>query len=130
MLVWHNKKGGFFMNTVLLMRKFGITTRYQGYFFLPEAIDLAIKQYGNCMKITKDIYPVISRRYGISTKRIERNIRTVIEKAWENNQALMEEIAGEELTTSPSNGQFIDIVTYWLMEKGGDAYLEESIKDQ
>lgn len=118
------------MNTVLLMRKFGITTRYQGYFFLPEAIDIAVKQYGSCMKITKDIYPIISKRHGISTKRIERNIRTVIEKAWENNQDLMEEIAGEELTTFPSNGQFIDFVTYWLMERGGIEYLEESIEDQ
>lgn len=118
------------MNTALLMRKFKITTRYQGYFLLPEAIDLAVKQYGNCLKITKDIYPEMSKRHGIPAKRIERNIRTVIEKAWKNNRSFMEEIAGEELTTFPSNGEFIDFITYWLVEQGGDVRLEESSEDQ
>lgn len=104
---------------ILLMRKFGITTRYQGYFLLPEAIGIVMEQYGSCLKITKDIYPEMSKRHGIPDKRIERNIRTVIEKAWENNRPFMEEIAGRELNVPPSNGEFLDFIVYWLMEQQG-----------
>lgn len=32
----------------------------------------------------------------------------------------MEEIAGEELTTYPSNSEFLDMVVYWLEKITGD----------
>lgn len=99
-----------------LMRKFEITTRYQGYYLLPEAIEIAMENYGNYMRITKDIYPELAKRHGVPARRIERNIRTVIEKGWESNRPLMEEIAGKKLKMCPSNGQFLDLITYWLIE--------------
>lgn len=70
------------MNTEIeLIRKFNITSRCKGYYLLPEAIQIAIENYGCCLKITKDIYPVLAQRHGIPYKRVERNIRTVIEKS-------------------------------------------------
>lgn len=105
------------MNTEIeLIRKFNITSRYKGYYLLPEAIQIAEENYGCCLKITKDIYPVLAQRHGIPYKRVERNIRTVIEKCWENNRAFMEEIAGKELEICPSNGQFFDFVAYWMLK--------------
>ena len=94
------------MNTEIeLIRKFNITSRYKGYYLLPEAIQIAKENYGCCLKITKDIYPVLAQRHGIPYKRVERNIRTVIE-----------EIAGKELEICPSNGQFFDFVAYWMLK--------------
>lgn len=107
------------MNTeVELIRRFHITSRYKGYYLLAEAIELARDNYGRCLKITKDIYPVLPQRHGIPYKRVERNIRTVIEKCWDNNRVFMEEIAGEELDVCPSNGAFLDLVVYWLEKRG------------
>lgn len=103
-----------------IIRKFNITSRYNGYYLLPEAIEIAKDNYGSCIKITKDIYPVLAQRHRIPDKRIERNIRTVIEKCWENNRALMEKIAGKELEVPPSNGEFLDFMAYWLLNNNNE----------
>lgn len=103
-----------------MIRKFKLTSRCKGYYLLPEAIEIARNNYGQCTKITKDIYPVLAHKHGVSSKHIERNIRYAIEKCWKNNRAFIEEIAGEELTTYPSNSEFLDMVVYWLENTTGD----------
>lgn len=99
-----------------VIRKFKLTSKCKGYYLIPEAIEIARNNYDHCLKITKDVYPILSQRHGVPYERIERNIRYAIEKCWKNNRAFMEEIAGEELTTYPSNSEFLDMVVYWLRD--------------
>lgn len=103
-----------------MIRKFKLTSKCKGYYLIPEAIEIARNNYDYCLKITKDVYPILSQRHGVPYERIERNIRYAIEKCWKNNRAFMEEIAGEELTTYPSNSEFLDMVVYWLEKITGD----------
>lgn len=99
-----------------MVRRFGLTSSCKGYYLIPEAIEIARNNYERCLKITKDVYPVLAQRHGVPYERIERNIRYAIQKCWENNRAFMEEIAGEELSTYPSNSDFLDMVVYWLRD--------------
>ena len=99
---------------VELIRRFGITSRYKGYYLLPEALQIARDNYKNCLIITYNVYSILSQRHNIPYICVERNIRTVVIKCWENNRRLLEEIAGRELIVYPSNGDFLDMVVYWF----------------
>ena len=97
-----------------IIRKLGVTSKYKGYFFVADAIQLAMNSQGKPIFITKDIYPYLARKYKTTTMNIEHNIRTVINVCWETNRKGMDEIAGYPLNYKPTNSEFIDMVAYYL----------------
>lgn len=97
-----------------IIRQFNITTKYKGYYFVLEAIDIASAKQNEILYITKDIYPMIARKYQTSTYSVEKDIRTIIEKCWTNNRELLEKIAGCKLDYCPTNSEFIDYMTYYV----------------
>lgn len=102
--------------TEKIIRQFKITTKYKGYFVAVEAIEYSINNFGQYIKITKDIYPTLSIKYHMSISSIERNIRTIIIACWNNNKILLEEIMGCKLTTYPSNSEFIFSIAYYIVK--------------
>ncbi len=77
-----------------IIRQFGITSKYKGYRYLLDAIHIAAENYDECLKVTKDVYPVIAHKYGVTKVSVERDIRTVIEKCWDNNKTYLQELSG------------------------------------
>lgn len=71
------------------------------------------KNYNQHMRITNDIYPVIAEKYSTTIDCVEHDIRTVIEKCWNNNREFVQAIIGYESLRCPSNREFIDCVTYF-----------------
>ena len=61
-----------------MIRKLGITSTYKGYFFVADAIALAMNSQERPIKITKEIYPSLAAKFKTTTLNIEHNIRTVI----------------------------------------------------
>lgn len=98
--------------TTRILRACKITTRYKGYYYLPEAVEIAREYAGAPFHITKDVYPAIAMRHHTSAECVERNIRTVIERCWRNQKGLIEEIMGYETENCPSNRDFIDAILY------------------
>lgn len=99
-----------------IIGKLGITSKYRGYFFVTDAIDLAMNAHDKPIKVTKDIYPYLAKKYKTTPMNIERNVRTVITMCWETNKKGVDEIAGHPLAYRPTNSQFIDMVAYYLSE--------------
>lgn len=102
-----------------LMRRFGITSRYKGYYQTTEAVLI----YSELLKeekvvlLTKDIYPEIVKIRNESMSSVERNIRTVIEICWCKNQKELEKVFGFEIPSKPSNSEFLDMLSYYINEK-------------
>ena len=46
-----------------LIRKLGATSKYKGYYYVAEAVNMAKELQERPMKITKDIYPILARKY-------------------------------------------------------------------
>ena len=46
------------------------------------------------MKITKDIYPILARKYKSTPSNVEHNIRTLVNICWINHKEDLELIAG------------------------------------
>ncbi|MDO5390120.1 MAG: sporulation initiation factor Spo0A C-terminal domain-containing protein [Eubacteriales bacterium] len=100
-----------------IIRKLGVTSKYNGYFFLTDAIHLAMDSQDKSIKITKDIYPCLAKKYETTPMNIERNVRTVINICWETNKEGMDEIAGHSLSCKPTNSEFVKMVVSYLAEE-------------
>ena len=110
-----------------IIRKLGITSKYKGYYYLVEAISIAMAQEDRHIRITKDIYPYLARKYKTPPMNIEHNIRTVINTCWETNKKGMDEIAGYPLVCKPTNSEFIDMVAYYLSEEEQPMCIQSSL---
>ena len=91
-----------------VIRKLGATSKYKGYYYVVDAVEMAQKICERPVKVTKDIYPVIARKY------VEHNIRTLVNLCWMNHKDTLEEMAGCTMADKPTNSEFIDILVYYL----------------
>ena len=100
-----------------IIRKLGITSKYKGYYFLVEAVNMVMEQKDDQIRVTKDIYPELARKFKATPSNIEHDIRTVVNVCWKMNKSGLDEIAGYPLKFKPTNSEFIDMITYYLTEE-------------
>lgn len=102
-----------------LIRKFGITPKYKGYYYTIDAVSLYldIERSELLVKVTKDIYPTVAKKYKTNASSVERSIRTVIGVCWDNNKELLKGIADCPLLYKPSNSEFLDMLAYYVAYK-------------
>ena len=96
------------------LENLGITRKYRGYYFLSDAVEIVNLKEAALLNVGKYIYSPISIKYNCNSRTIERNIRTVILKAWKNNKYQMENIMGVKLTSPPTVTEFIDGLAYYV----------------
>ncbi len=101
-----------------LIRKLGATSKYKGYYYVAEAVEMAQMIQERPVKITKDIYPILARKHKSTPSNVEHNIRTLINLCWMSHKDVLEEIAGCTMEDKPTNSEFIDILAYYLCTCG------------
>ena len=99
-----------------LIRKLGATSKYKGYYFVAEAVKISMESQEHPIKITKDIYPSLARKFRSTPMNVEHDIRTIINVCWMANREMMSEIAGYTLNYRPTNSEFIDMLAYYLIQ--------------
>ena len=97
-----------------LIRSLGATSKYKGYHYLAEAVTLSLEIQDGPVLVTKDIYPVLARRFHDKVSNVEQDIRTIVNVTWKSNREKLEEIAGYHLFYRPSNSEYIDILAFYL----------------
>ena len=93
-----------------LIRRLGANSKYKGYFFVAEAVKISMGDQCKPLRITKDIYPCLARKYRSTPTNIEHDIRTMVNVCWEGNKKLLDEIAGYPLEYKPTNSEFIAMI--------------------
>ncbi len=88
----------------------GITKRYRGYRQTAIAVELVLENEECLYNVTELIYGVIARRCSCGSFCIERNIRTVSQRAWKTNRPRLNQIAGYPMFASPAASEFISIL--------------------
>ena len=109
-----------------VIRRLGVTSKYKGYYYLAEAVNMVMEQKDEQMRITKDIYPCLSGKFKSTPSNVERDIRTAINACWKLNKKGMDEIAGHPLAYKPTNSEFIDMVAYYLSFSDEDTSKENA----
>ena len=100
-----------------IISKLGVASNYKGYFFVADAIWLAMNSQHKPIRITKDIYPYLAKKNKTTAPNVERDIRTAINVCWAMKRKEMVEIAGYPLAYKPTNSEFIDMVAYYLLSE-------------
>ena len=72
-----------------LIRRLGANSKYKGYFFVAEAVKISMGDQCKPLRITKDIYPCLARKYRSTPTNIEHDIRTMVNVCWEGNKKLL-----------------------------------------
>lgn len=106
-----------------LIRKLGATSKYKGYYFVAEAVKISMESQEQPIKITKDIYPYLAKKFKSTPMNVEHDIRTVINVCWTVNKSYLNIIAGYPLVYKPTNSEFVDMLAYYLTQnENGDIY--------
>lgn len=98
--------------TTQLLRALGIPAHIKGYYQMRSAISYVLaagEAYD--MRVTTDVYPAVAKEYDSTPRRVERNIRSAIEAAWNRGSIEMQhEIFGYTVNDKkgkPTNAEFI-----------------------
>ena len=93
------------------MLDLGVPRHLNGYEYLREAIRLTNRDMSLVSSVTKLLYPMVAKKYGVTTSKVERAIRSAIEVSWGRGQGeLFEELFGYSRQTSenrPTNSEYI-----------------------
>ncbi len=101
-----------------ILRSLSINCKYRGYQITVAACELLMEDESLLFNVSRDLYPKIAKRCGCSATAIERNIRTVVFRAWENNLVKLIEIAGYNLQEPPTVTEFLGLlITYMQREE-------------
>lgn len=98
-----------------ILRSFGITRCYKGFNHTAYAIYLAVQDDTRLEAITKEIYMETAAHFGCKWTAVERNIRTVVSRAWSVNPSLLCQLAGYPLETEPIASEFIEIIATYII---------------
>lgn len=89
----------------------GMVAHLKGYHYVREAIKITVLDKEVATSVTKILYPKVAQRFGTSTQKVERAIRTAIEFAWKWNQQGFQTYFGIKYWKSrPTNSEFIALV--------------------
>lgn len=102
------------MEIQIVLRRLGICSTYKGYKATILALTLALEDENRLNSITKNIYSEVARQLGSTPSAVERNMRTVVQRAWKINPADLERMAGYHIEYLPSVSEFLDILFNYI----------------
>ena len=98
--------------TTKCVRSLGITSRYMGYYYTIEAVNVKLQFKDEPIRITKDIYPKLAKKFHTSETSIEHGIRAVSRLSWRENPEKLKKLSDVPLEFAPTNSVFVDILAY------------------
>lgn len=98
-------------------RSLRIKANLSGYLYIRTAVTISLSNPNVTVSVTKLLYPDVAKKHCTTSQRVERGIRTAIEKSWyDGDVELQQRIFGYSLTSKqkrPTNSQYIaSIVDY------------------
>lgn len=89
----------------------------KGYNYIKEAVNYTLHEQSNKIRLYKEIYPYLSKKYNTSSSAIESAIRRLIDKTITNvpydlkQEIFHQTIYNKEEEHNPSNKMFIKIIS-------------------
>lgn len=92
------------------VRHLGITRNYRGYRQLVLAVWLALEDEDRMLNVINFIYKPVGEQLRCDYRTVERNIRTIINRVWNENDKQLKKLGGDYLQNKPTVSEFIDII--------------------
>lgn len=93
-----------------VISQIGVGYNYKGTTMIERAVLHAIQDPESLQLVTKWIYPQVARELDTTPARVERNIRTVIGIAWDENRELFCETLNRKFRHKPTNAVFLSAI--------------------
>ncbi len=108
-----------------LLRRLGSNSSYVGFEYIVYGVERTIHEPALLTYVCKGLYIEIAVHFHTSIECAERNIRTVVEKIWEQgDRGVLNLVFGRELERKPKNSEFIDALAEYVL-----CEIEESDSD-
>lgn len=102
----------------VVLRPLGLSGRYKGFRQLCCALELTAKEPERLNAVRESVCKEVAREFNCSWGSVDRNLRTIIARAWKVNPALLSEMAKDyPLTKKPSVGEFLELLTTYMLRE-------------
>ena len=101
-----------------LLHDLGMTENRVGFYYIEEAVRLALNDSTRLLWVTKRLYPETARKFQTSWRTVERGIRYCIEKVWENNPERLQKVLGIRIEEKPVPAVFLSLLCAHLQREG------------
>ena len=99
------------------LRTLGIGRQYMGYGITIQAVRMVIQDENRLLCIKQGVYIPLSEKENCDWRSIERNIRTVIRRAWHVNREYLNTLAGYPIEQMPTVTQFVEMLSGHILRK-------------
>ena len=97
-----------------IIHEVGVPAHIKGYQYIREAITLAVNDMEVINSITKQLYPMLAKKFKTTPSRVERAIRHAIEVAWTRGKMdVNNSMFGNTISATkgkPTNSEFIAMI--------------------
>ena len=108
-----------------LLETLGISRCYNGHSMAVEAVLVVLQDEETLRNIRRQVYARVAVRRQSSWCCVERDMRTVIRRAWQINAALLRRMAPYPLDEAPTVKEFIEIVALYTLRHAPAEVIEE-----
>ena len=106
-----------------LLLSLGIGRQYLGHGLTVHAIQLVMQDENRLVCVKQGIFIPTATQRGCDWRTIERNIRTVIHRAWTFNADRLISMAVYPLRGEPTVTEFLDILSSYLLRQSSSRQL-------
>lgn len=92
------------------LRMMGIGRRYLGYQLTIKAVRMVAMNENLLLAMKQGIYEPLAQEDFCDWRAVERNIRTIIHRAWHVNREYICELAGYPLRQEPTVSEFLEML--------------------
>lgn len=96
----------------------GVGRQYLGYGITMEAVEMVLRDENCLLCVKQGIFVPIGTQRGCDWRTVERNIRTVIRRAWRTNPSGLAQLAVYPLRREPTVTEFLDMLAVSALRKG------------
>ena len=98
-----------------VIHEIGVPAHIKGYQYIREAIIFTVKDMELINAVTKALYPMVAKKHGTTSSRVERAIRHAIEVAWDRGDIeVLQKYFGYTVSNikgKPTNSEFIALIS-------------------
>ena len=98
-------------------RRLGIGRQYLGYNLTIQAVRMVLNDENRLLCITQGVFVPLSQKENCDWRTIERNIRTIIHRAWSVNRPYLSELAGYPMHQEPTVTEFVEILSAHILRQ-------------
>lgn len=99
------------------LRSLGVGRQYLGYNITIMAVRMVLRDENRLLCIKQGVFIPLSEQQHCDWRTIERNIRTVIHRAWHVNRPYLSELAGYPMHHEPTVTEFVEILSAHILRQ-------------